>query len=50
MNDSFTTYKNEKAVNDRMLNEQNEKLQEQLSAVRSQKAKLSTQLEFAFKR
>uniref|UniRef100_A0A674DAK5 Nucleoprotein TPR n=1 Tax=Salmo trutta TaxID=8032 RepID=A0A674DAK5_SALTR len=50
LNDSFTTYKNEKAVNDRMLNEQNEKLQEQLSAVRSQKAKLSTQLEFAFKR
>uniref|UniRef100_A0A8C7UTD2 Nucleoprotein TPR n=1 Tax=Oncorhynchus mykiss TaxID=8022 RepID=A0A8C7UTD2_ONCMY len=50
LNDSFTTYKNEKAVNDRMLNEQNEKLQEQLSAVRSQKAKLSTQLEFASKR
>nr|XP_029479842.1 nucleoprotein TPR-like isoform X3 [Oncorhynchus nerka] len=50
LNDSFTTYKNEKAVNDRMLNEQNEKLQEQLSAFRSQKAKLSTQLEFASKR
>uniref|UniRef100_A0A4W5RWH9 Nucleoprotein TPR n=1 Tax=Hucho hucho TaxID=62062 RepID=A0A4W5RWH9_9TELE len=50
LNDSFTTYKKEKAVNDRMLNEQNDKLQEQLSAVRSQKAKLSTQLEFASKR
>uniref|UniRef100_A0A4W5MQ17 Uncharacterized protein n=1 Tax=Hucho hucho TaxID=62062 RepID=A0A4W5MQ17_9TELE len=33
-----------------MLNEQNVKLQEHLSEVRFQKAKLSTQLEFASKR
>ncbi|XP_066548647.1 nucleoprotein TPR isoform X2 [Amia ocellicauda] len=46
----FTTYKKEKAENDKMLNEQNEKLQEQVSEVRSQNAKISTQLEFASKR
>ncbi|KAL0965926.1 hypothetical protein UPYG_G00288040 [Umbra pygmaea] len=50
LNDSFTMYKKEKAENDKMLNEQNDKLQDQLSAVRSQNAKLSTQLEFTSKR
>uniref|UniRef100_A0A6Q2XCN4 Nucleoprotein TPR n=1 Tax=Esox lucius TaxID=8010 RepID=A0A6Q2XCN4_ESOLU len=50
LNDSFTMYKKEKAENDKLLNEQNDKLQEQLSEVRCQKAKLSTQLEFATKR
>ncbi|XP_036409824.1 nucleoprotein TPR isoform X2 [Megalops cyprinoides] len=46
----FNTYKKEKAENDKILNEQNEKLQEQLSGLRSQNAKLSTQLDFAAKR
>ncbi|XP_042185511.1 LOW QUALITY PROTEIN: nucleoprotein TPR [Oncorhynchus tshawytscha] len=48
MNDTFTKYKKEK--NDKMLNEQNVKLQEHLSEVPFQKAKLSTQLGFASKR
>ncbi|XP_061093863.1 translocated promoter region b, nuclear basket protein isoform X2 [Conger conger] len=46
----FTTYKKEKAENDKMLNEQNEKQQEQVSELRAQNAKISTQLEFASKR
>ncbi|KAI1891474.1 hypothetical protein AGOR_G00144190 [Albula goreensis] len=46
----FATYKKEKAENDKILNEQNEKLQEQVSELRSQNAKISTQLEFASKR
>ncbi|KAJ8277980.1 hypothetical protein GJAV_G00082380 [Gymnothorax javanicus] len=46
----FTTYKKEKAENDKILNEQNEKLQEQASELRSQNTKISTQLEFASKR
>jgi hypothetical protein len=50
LNDSFTKYKNEKAENDKMLNEQNVKLQEHLSEVPFQKAKFSTQLGFASKR
>uniref|UniRef100_A0A7M4F817 Nucleoprotein TPR n=1 Tax=Crocodylus porosus TaxID=8502 RepID=A0A7M4F817_CROPO len=46
----FENYKKEKAENDKLLNEQNEKLQEQVSDLRSQNAKMSTQLEFASKR
>ncbi|XP_069823533.1 nucleoprotein TPR isoform X2 [Dendropsophus ebraccatus] len=46
----FENYRKEKAENDRMLNEQNEKLQEQITELRSQNAKISTQLEFASKR
>ncbi|MED6275380.1 hypothetical protein CHARACLAT_025992, partial [Characodon lateralis] len=46
----FSTYKKERLESDKALNEQNEKLQEQLSDVRSQNAKISTQLEFASKR
>ncbi|RMC08356.1 hypothetical protein DUI87_14598 [Hirundo rustica rustica] len=46
----FENYKKEKAENDRLLNEQNEKLQEQVTDLRSQNAKISTQLEFASKR
>uniref|UniRef100_A0A672ZEQ7 Nucleoprotein TPR n=1 Tax=Sphaeramia orbicularis TaxID=375764 RepID=A0A672ZEQ7_9TELE len=46
----FTTYKRERVENDKVLTEQNEKLQEQLSDLRSQNAKISTQLEFASKR
>ncbi|XP_050989675.1 nucleoprotein TPR [Labeo rohita] len=50
LNDAFTTYKKEKAENDKLLNEQIERLRGQVSDLHSQKAKLSTQLEFAFKR
>ncbi|XP_062873069.1 nucleoprotein TPR isoform X2 [Trichomycterus rosablanca] len=50
LNDAFTTYKKEKAENDKLLNEQNERLQRQVSDLISQKAKLSSQLEFASKR
>ncbi|KAM9619593.1 nucleoprotein TPR isoform 1-T1 [Morphnus guianensis] len=46
----FENYKREKAENDKLLNEQNEKLQEQVTDLRSQNAKISTQLEFASKR
>ncbi|XP_077188778.1 nucleoprotein TPR isoform X2 [Paroedura picta] len=46
----FETYKKEKAENDKLLNEQNEKLQEQVTDLRSQNTKISTQLEFASKR
>ncbi|XP_064928862.1 nucleoprotein TPR isoform X1 [Columba livia] len=46
----FENYKKEKAENDKLLNEQNEKLQEQVTDLRSQNAKISTQLEFASKR
>ncbi|XP_072200006.1 nucleoprotein TPR isoform X3 [Excalfactoria chinensis] len=46
----FENYKKEKAENDKLLNEQNEKLQEQVTELRSQNAKISTQLEFASKR
>uniref|UniRef100_A0A8C5U197 Translocated promoter region, nuclear basket protein n=1 Tax=Malurus cyaneus samueli TaxID=2593467 RepID=A0A8C5U197_9PASS len=45
----FENYKKEKAENDKLLNEQNEKLQEQVTDLRSQNAKISTQLEFASK-
>ncbi|KAJ8409499.1 hypothetical protein AAFF_G00229000 [Aldrovandia affinis] len=46
----FNTYKREKAENDKIVNEQNEKLQKQVSEFRSQNAKLTTQLDFAAKR
>lgn len=46
----FSTYKKERMEGDKALAEQNEKLQEQLSDLRSQIAKMSTQLEFASKR
>ncbi|KAM4022992.1 nucleoprotein TPR isoform 2-T2 [Anomaloglossus baeobatrachus] len=46
----FENYRKEKAENDRMLNDQNEKLQEQITEQRSQNTKISTQLEFASKR
>ncbi|XP_051869005.1 translocated promoter region b, nuclear basket protein isoform X4 [Pristis pectinata] len=46
----FENYKKEKAENDKMLNEQNEKLQDQLTQMRTESTKLSTQLEFASKR
>uniref|UniRef100_A0ABM5G992 Nucleoprotein TPR n=1 Tax=Pogona vitticeps TaxID=103695 RepID=A0ABM5G992_9SAUR len=46
----FESYKKEKAENDKLLNEQNEKLQEQVTDLRSQNTKISTQLEFASKR
>ncbi|KAF4117130.1 hypothetical protein G5714_001683 [Onychostoma macrolepis] len=50
LNDAFTTYKKEKAENDKLLNEQIERLRGQVSDLLSQKAKLSSQLEFSFKR
>ncbi|XP_077133726.1 nucleoprotein TPR isoform X3 [Ranitomeya variabilis] len=46
----FESYRKEKAENDRMLNDQNEKLQEQVTELRAQSTKISTQLEFASKR
>lgn len=50
LNDAFTLYKKEKAENDRMLNETNDKLQNQLTELRSSHAKLTSQLEFSNKR
>ncbi|XP_069088104.1 nucleoprotein TPR isoform X2 [Pleurodeles waltl] len=46
----FESYKKEKAENDKMQNEQHEKLQDQVTELRSQNTKISTQLEFASKR
>ncbi|XP_047192707.1 translocated promoter region b, nuclear basket protein isoform X2 [Scophthalmus maximus] len=46
----FSTYKKECVDSDKALTAQNEKLQEQLSDLRSQNTKISTQLEFASKR
>nr|XP_060630494.1 nucleoprotein TPR isoform X1 [Anolis sagrei ordinatus] len=46
----FENYKKEKAENDKLLNDQNEKLQGQVTDLRSQNTKISTQLEFASKR
>lgn len=46
----FENYRKEKAENDKLLNEQNEKLQEQVTDLKSQNTKISTQLEFASKR
>lgn len=46
----FVAYKKEKAECEKTLTEQCERLQEQLSELRSQNTKVSTQLEFASKR
>ncbi|XP_040895919.1 translocated promoter region b, nuclear basket protein isoform X2 [Toxotes jaculatrix] len=46
----FSTFKKERVESDKALTEQNERLQEQISDLRSQNAKVSTQLEFASKR
>uniref|UniRef100_A0A4W2EH52 Nucleoprotein TPR n=1 Tax=Bos indicus x Bos taurus TaxID=30522 RepID=A0A4W2EH52_BOBOX len=46
----FENYKKEKADNEKMQNEQLEKLQEQVTDLRSQNTKISTQLDFASKR
>lgn len=50
LNDAFTLYKKEKAENDKMLNETNDRLQKQLTELRSSHAKLTSQLEFSNKR
>ncbi|XP_029380856.1 nucleoprotein TPR-like [Echeneis naucrates] len=50
LNDAFSLYKKEKAENDRMLNETNDRLQRQLTELRSSHAKLTSQLEFSNKR
>lgn len=50
LNDAFTLYKKEKAENDRMLNDTNDRLQRQLTELRSSHAKLTSQLEFSNKR
>ncbi|XP_023254194.1 nucleoprotein TPR-like, partial [Seriola lalandi dorsalis] len=49
LNDAFTLYKKEKAENDRMLNETNDRLQRQLTEHHSSHAKLTSQLEFSNK-
>ncbi|XP_036199441.1 nucleoprotein TPR isoform X4 [Myotis myotis] len=46
----FENYKKEKADNEKIQNEQLEKLQEQVTDLRSQNTKISTQLDFASKR
>ncbi|XP_051854727.1 nucleoprotein TPR isoform X2 [Antechinus flavipes] len=46
----FENYKKEKVENDKIQNEQVEKLQEQVTDLRSQNTKISTQLDFASKR
>ncbi|KAM6219193.1 nucleoprotein TPR isoform 2-T2 [Rhynchocyon petersi] len=46
----FENYKKEKSDNEKMQNEQLEKLQEQVTDLRSQNTKISTQLDFASKR
>ncbi|XP_077389339.1 translocated promoter region b, nuclear basket protein isoform X2 [Festucalex cinctus] len=46
----FSSYKKERTESDKALTEQNDKLLEQLSDLRSQNAKTATQLEFASKR
>ncbi|XP_037553921.1 translocated promoter region b, nuclear basket protein [Nematolebias whitei] len=46
----FSTYKSERSESEKAMTKQNEKLQEQLSDLHSQNAKISTQLEFASKR
>ncbi|XP_061587970.1 nucleoprotein TPR-like isoform X2 [Cololabis saira] len=50
LNDSFILYKKEKAENDKMLNETNDRLQKQLTELRCSRAKLNSQLEFSSKR
>uniref|UniRef100_A0A3B3ZID7 Nucleoprotein TPR n=1 Tax=Periophthalmus magnuspinnatus TaxID=409849 RepID=A0A3B3ZID7_9GOBI len=49
LQDVFTYYKKERLESDKSMTEQNEKLQEQISELRSANAKISTQLEFASK-
>ncbi|XP_039999046.1 nucleoprotein TPR isoform X2 [Xiphias gladius] len=50
LNDAFSLYKKEKAENDRILNETNDRLQRQLTELNSSHAKLTSQLEFSNKR
>ncbi|XP_037131815.1 nucleoprotein TPR-like isoform X1 [Syngnathus acus] len=50
LNDSFTLYKKEKAENDKMVNDAHDRLERQLTQVRSSNAKLTSQLEFSNKR
>ncbi|KAM8838870.1 nucleoprotein TPR-like [Synchiropus picturatus] len=50
LNDAFTLYKKEKAENDKLLNETNDRLQKQLTEFRASHAKLTAQLEFSNKR
>ncbi|XP_049602686.1 nucleoprotein TPR isoform X2 [Syngnathus scovelli] len=50
LNDSFTLYKKEKAENDKMVNEAHDRLERELTQVRSSNAKLTSQLEFSNKR
>lgn len=50
LDDAFTLYKTEKAENDRMLNETNDKLRNQLTELQSSHTKCSAQLEFVNKR
>nr|XP_019964353.1 PREDICTED: nucleoprotein TPR-like isoform X2 [Paralichthys olivaceus] len=50
LNDAFSLYKKEKAENDRMLNETNDRLQRQITELSSSHAKLTSQLEFSNKR
>lgn len=46
----FSSYKKERLESDKALTEQNDKLLQQLSDLRSQNAKMETQLEFTSKR
>uniref|UniRef100_A0A1A8U2U2 Nucleoprotein TPR n=1 Tax=Nothobranchius furzeri TaxID=105023 RepID=A0A1A8U2U2_NOTFU len=50
LQEMFSAYKKERLESEKLMTQQNEKLQEQLSDLRSQNAKISTQLEFASKR
>lgn len=50
MQEIFENYKKEKADNEKIQNEQLEKLQDQITDLRSQNTKISTQLDFASKR
>ncbi|XP_068605407.1 nucleoprotein TPR-like [Brachionichthys hirsutus] len=50
LNDAFVLYKKEKAENDGMLNETNDKLQKQLTELRSSHTRLTSQLDFSSKR
>lgn len=46
----FVTYKKEKTESEKALIEQSEKLQDQVTELRSENTKISTQLEFTSKR
>lgn len=50
LDEAFILYKKEKAENDRMLNETNDKLRNQLAELQSSHTKCSAQLEFVNKR